>query len=134
MHAFHLEPRMLSMTGGFYPRGYCFVMFPAEQAALRGEHLLDSAGIDCSDVSHLTPDDVLSLLHTFDRYDVVLPSWGSDGDTMRQFADLARAGHHALLIPARSAAECQRIAQALHGAEVSCAVHYRNFVIEDLTV
>jgi hypothetical protein len=134
MHAFHLQPRMLSFLGGFYPRGHCFVMFPDEPAARRGEMLLMQAGVDCSDVSHLTPADVLSIAHTFDRYDVVLPSVGTDEETTRHFEQLARAGHHALLIPARNAQACQRITQALHGAGASYAVHYRNFVIEDLSV
>jgi hypothetical protein len=77
---------------------------------------------------------VLGIAHTFDRYDVVLPSMGTDEETTRQFERLARAGHHALLIPSRNAQACDRITHALQQAGASYAVHYRHFVIEDLAV
>lgn len=134
MHAFHLEPKMLSFLGGFYPRGHCFVMFPTEEAARHGEQLLRQAGVDCSDVSHLTPQDVLGIAHTFDRYDVALPSVGTDEETTRHFEQLARAGHHALLIPSRNGQACETITKALHDAGASYAVHYRRLVIEDLAM
>ena len=134
MHSFHLEPRMLSFLGGFYPKGHCFLMFRDEVTARRAEQLIEQAGVDCTDVSLLTPADVLELARTFDGYDVALPSMGTDGETTRHFAELARAGHHALLVPARNQDACRRVTEALHDAGVTYAVHYRNFVIEDLAV
>jgi hypothetical protein len=82
----------------------------------------------------LTPQDVLDVAHVFDGHDVMLPSVGTEEDTARHFAELAREGHHALLVPVRNGQVCQRVMEALRDAEVSCAVHYRHFVIEDLVV
>lgn len=132
MHAFHLEPKMRSFFGGFYPTGHCFLMLPTEAHARRAEMLLAQSGIDCTDVSLLTPQDVLELAAIFDRHDVLLPSMGTDRATTHHFAELAAAGHHALLVPARNQDACSKVMAALHDAGVSHAVHYRHFVIEDL--
>jgi hypothetical protein len=134
MHAFHLERRMVSMLGGFYPRGHLFIMLPSLQHAERAESLLVRNGCDCAEVSLLTPQDVLDVVHLFDGHDLMLPSVGTEEDTARHFAELARDGHHALLVPGRNAQAVERVMDALHGADVSCAVHYRHFVIEDLVV
>lgn len=132
MQAFHIEPKMLSFLGGFYPTGHCFVMLPTMEHAKRAEALLAGSGIDCSQVRLLTPDDVLEVAHCFDGHDLLLPSVGSEEDTARHFAQLARQGHHALLVPARNSAACRKVMEALHEAGVSTAVHYRHLVIEDV--
>jgi hypothetical protein len=134
MQAFHIEPRMVSFLGGFYPTGHCFLMLPSQEHAKRAEALLEREGFDCSDVRLLTPADVLDVAHLFDGRDVALPSVGTEEHTARHFAELAHQGHYALLVPARNGQACSRITKALQGLGVSCAVHYRHFVIEDLTV
>ena len=132
MQAFHLESRMLSFLGGFYPTGHCFVMFPTLEHAQHGEELLAKAGIDPAQVRLLMPQDVLDVAHHFEGRDLLLPSVGTEGDTARHFAELARQGHHALLVPARNGAACSKVMDALKDAGVSNAVHYGHLVIEDL--
>ena len=134
MHAFHLERRMMSMLGGFYPTGHLFIMVPTRQCAEQAEALLTRGGCDCAQVSLLTPQDVQDVVHLFDGHDVLLPSVGTEEDTARHFAELARRGHHALLVPARNAQAVQHIMDCLREVDISCAVHYRHFVIEDLVV
>lgn len=134
MHAFHLERRMTSMLGGFYPTGHLFIMLPSRQQAEHAEALLIRGGCDCSDVSLLTPEDVQEVVHMFDGHDLLLPSVGTEEDTARHFAELALRGHHALLVPARNAQCVQSVMDALREVDVSCAVRYRYFVIEDLVV
>lgn len=135
MHAFHLEPRMMSFLGGFYPTGHCFLMLPTEAAARRAAWLLEQAGHGADDISLLTPADVLEVAHTFDRHDgVLLPSVGTDEETVRHFAELARQGQHGLLVPARTHEVCEQVVESLRDLGLSCAVHYRRFVIEDLVV
>lgn len=134
MHAFHLERRMMSWLGGFYPTGHVFAMLPTQGQAERAEALLLHDGFDCSDVSLLTPQDVQDVVHLFDGHDLALPSVGTEEDTARHFAELARQGHHALLVPVRNAQACERVMDVLRQAGVSCAVHYRHLVIEDLAV
>jgi hypothetical protein len=130
--AFHLERKMMSLLGDFYPTGHLFLMFPSEAQARRAETLLQCDGQDCGDVSLLTPQDVLDIAHMFDGRDVALPTVGAEERTARHFGDLARDGHYALLVPVRNLQACERVMAALREANVSCAVRYRHFVIEDL--
>lgn len=132
MKQFHLEPRMMSMLGDFYPTGHLFVMFPTEAQARRAEVLLAQEGVDAETVNLLTPANVLDLVHMFDQHDLKLPTVGHEENTARHFGELAREGHHALMFPCRNARVCERVMTALREAGVSCAVRYRHFVIEDL--
>ena len=132
MKAFHLERRMMSLLGDFYPTGNLFIMFPTEAHARRAESLLLQDGQDCNSVLLLTPDDVLSIVDMFDHRDIWLPSVGSEERTARHFGDLAREGHYALMVPVRDVHHCEKVMAALKDAGASNAVRYRRLVIEDL--
>ena len=132
MKSFHLENRMMSLLGDFYPTGHLFLMFPTEAQARRAETLLAPQGHELGEACLLTPQDVLDVEHLFDRHDLSLPSVGSEESTARHFADLAREGQYALLVPVRNGRACEQAMAALCQAGVSCAVHYRHFVIEEL--
>jgi hypothetical protein len=129
---FHLESKMMSLLGDFYPTGHLFAMFPTEAEARQAEAMLKDDGVDCKDICLLTPHDVLDVVHMFDGRDVVLPTVGAEERTVRHFGDLARAGHHALLVPVRDLKHCEKVMAVLRRAGVSCAVRYRRFVIEEL--
>ena len=58
MKPFAIEPQMLTPHGVFYPTGYVFLMFPAEQDARDAECKLRGAGYDGEATSVLTPTDV----------------------------------------------------------------------------
>jgi hypothetical protein len=130
--AFHLERRMMSLLGDFYPTGHLFIMFPSEAQARKAETLLTIDGQDVGEISLLTPQDVLDVVHIFDDRDVALPTVGAEERTARHFGELAREGHYALLIPVRNLQARERVMAALKDAGISCAVRYRHFVIEEL--
>ena len=133
MRPFVLEPKMLTMSGVFYPTGYIFAMFPSEDEARKAGHALLEDGSNGEEVSLLTPDvihDQIGRTIGYGRTD--MPSAGTEADTVRQFADLAGKGHHALMIRAPSAAETQHVMTVLHGSNISYAQKYRRLVIEDL--
>jgi len=132
MKPFHLERKMMTLLGDFYPTGNLFIMFPTEAHARRAEALLAQDGHDCSSMLLLTPEDVLGIVHLFDNRDFWLPSVGTEERTARHFGDLARAGHYGLLVPVRDVHHCEKVMAALKDAGVSCAVRYRRLVIEDL--
>jgi hypothetical protein len=132
MKAFHLERKMMSFLGDFYPTGHLFLMFPSEACARQAEALLQQDGHDCGAISLLTPADVLEVVHLFDHRDLWWPAVGTEERTARHFGDLAREGHHALLVPVRNVQACEKVMAALSAADVSCAVRYRYLVIEDL--
>ena len=133
MKRFTMEPEMLTMRGVFYPTGYMFLMFPGEKEAHDAARLLTDDGIDADSITWLTPDDIQQhIARTVGSADIPLPSAGSEADTVRQFAELASQGHHALMIRAPSTDESDRVMELLKDAQVSHGQRYRRLVIEDL--
>ena len=133
MKPFVLEPKMLTMSGVFYPTGYMFVMFPSEDEARKAGHALLEDGSTGEEISLLSPAVIHDQIgQTIGYGGTGMPSAGTEADTVRQFADLAAKGHHALMIRAPSGAETQRVMAALRGSNISYAQKYRRLVIEDL--
>ena len=134
MKVFELEPGMLTLRGVFYPTGYMVLMFPTEQDARDAERLLEDNGIPDETVSLLTPEMVQKkITRTIGSADEPLPSAGTEADTVRQYAELASKGHHALIIHAPKAKESEHIMEILKGCNISYGQKYRQLVIEDLT-
>ena len=132
MKSFELEPRMLTMGGVFYPTGYMFLMFPTEQDARNAERALEDDGYNGESICLLTSKDILDKVVRTIGGDEPFPSAGTEADTVRQFAVLAKEGHHALLIHAPSARETEHIMTVLKDAPISYGQKYRHLVIEDL--
>ena len=133
MKKFELTPDMVTMSGTFYPRGYAFIMFPnammAERAALEishEEHLADS-------VMFLNAATVLREIGKVEgESDIVLPSVGTEGATVRKYVDLARKGHCALMVKVDSDEETERVMQSAQRASFSYGQRYHLLAIEDL--
>ena len=134
MKPFHLESSMKTMGGVFYPTGYMFLMFPDEQAARDAGRLLGDLDFDEDDMALVTPEDFRREILDAAGDDEILPSAGSEGDTVRRFAELSRLGHHGLMIHAPHAADSERVMAALKDAPISYGQKYRHLVIEDLVV
>jgi hypothetical protein len=134
MKPFHLESGMKTMGGVFYPTGYVVLMFPSEQAARDACSLLDDGGFAADAVAHITPEDFRREILGTAGDDAILPSAGSEGDTVRRFAELSRQGHHGLMVHAPSAEQSERVMTLLKDAPISYGQKYRHLVIEDLVV
>jgi Rad3-related DNA helicase len=134
MKPFHLEPGMKTLRGVFYPTGYVVLMFPSERDAREAARRLEDKGFDEEAVSLITPDDFRREIAPATGDDVALPSAGTEGDTVRRFAELARQGHHGLMVHAPSAEESDRVMAVLKDAPISYGQKYRHLVIEDLVV
>ena len=132
MKPFHLESSMKTMGGVFYPTGYMVLMFPDEKAAHDACMLLGDNGFDDDDMIHIGPEDFRREILDAAGDDELLPSAGSEGDTVRRFAELSRQGHHGVMIHAPSADESHRIMDLLKDAPISYGQKYRHLVIEDL--
>jgi hypothetical protein len=133
MKAFRLEPRMTTLRGVFYPTGYMIIMFPTEQEARQAAGRLDADGLDGDAVALVTPEDFQQqIARTVDADLDKLPSPGTEADTVRHFVELAREGHHALMVRAPSAQQSEHIMSVLHGSHMSYGQRYRYLVIEDL--
>ena len=104
----------------FYPTGYMVLMFPSEHDAQEAARRLDELGLDEREVSHASPEEFLREA-------------GDDDDTARRFSQLARAGHHALLVHAPSPSQSEHVMEVLREAHISHGQMYRPSVIEQLT-
>lgn len=132
MKPFALEPGMLTMRGVFYPTGHLFLMFPTEEDARGAERALEANGHNGEHICYLAPAEILDKIARTAGAEEPLPSPGTEAETVRHFAQLARQGHHGLLIHAPSHDETEHIMQVLQGHRVSFGQKYRHLVIEDL--
>jgi hypothetical protein len=133
MNHFSLEPSMLDMRGVFYPTGYMVLMFPSKEAAIDAARAVCHQGYDGGSISLLTPQDVQQkIARTVGSADIPLPSAGTEGDTVRRFAELASEGHYGLMIHAPSGQMTAHIMEILKDAPIAYAQKYRQLVIEDL--
>lgn len=134
MKDFELTPKMLTLGGVFYPTGHAFIVFPDLEDALRVARELEANAEAGSDgIMLLTPDAILTQIgKAGDQSDVELPSVGTEGATVRNYVDLARQGHHALMIPTPSQEATDRIMAVVRQVTFSYAQRYHLLVIEDL--
>lgn len=74
MHAFALDPDMLTLAGVFYPTGYVFAMFPTEQDARSTAEALERDSLSEKPVMLLSPQQILEqVVRTVGSADVPCP-------------------------------------------------------------
>jgi hypothetical protein len=132
MKTFTLQPGMRTLGGVFYPTGYMVLMFPTEQDARRAARLLDDDGIAGDDVCFASPEEFEREITPAMDDDDALPSAGTEGQAARRFRQLARQGHHALMVHAPSPKTSMHLMDVLRDLPISYGQKYRHLVIEDL--
>jgi hypothetical protein len=132
MRSFTLDPSMKTMRGVFYPTGWTLLMFPGEQDARDAAKKLADAGVGEDDLLLVTPQDFRTQILGAAGDDDMLPSAGTEGDTVRRFAELAAQGHHGVMLHPRHDIETERLKEILQGAPISYGQKYRRLVIEDI--
>lgn len=127
MKPLEITSSMRTLGGIFYPKGYAFVMFPSAEGA---QHV---ASQNFDDAMVLTPRQVLfDVGQVKDDSDVELPPVGTEGATVRKFIDLARQGHHAVMVKIDSDEEAERLMVAARAAAFSYGQRYHLLAMEDL--
>lgn len=132
MRPFHLDSGMRTMRGVFYPTGWMVLMFPGEQQARDAASLLERNGTGADAMMLATPQELLRELVGAEGDDQILPSAGTEGDTVRKFEEVATQGHHALMVHAPHQADSDRVMELLRDAGISYGQKYRRLVIEDI--
>lgn len=132
MRPFQLDSKMKSMRGVFYPTDWMLLMFPSEQQARDAGRRLDDAGLADGDVLLLSPEDIQRDIADSAGDDAALPSAGTEGDTVRRFAELADQGHYGVMVHAPHADDAERVKAALAGAKISYGQTWRKLIIEDV--
>ena len=131
MKNFELTKDMLTMLQGtFYPTGYAFIMFPEEAQAMQ---VAGEIGAMADEAMLLSPAVVLREIGKVDGEDGgALPDVGTESATVGKYIDLARKGHHALMIPADKEEDVEQLMVAVRKTPFSYAQKYRTLAIEDL--
>ena len=132
MRAFHLEPGMTTLRGVFYPTGYMVLMFPSEADAREAERRLMDDGHDSQAILFMSLQCVIDELAPTAGQEEPLPSVGTEAETVRHFVELARRGHHGLMLHTPSPADTQHVMTLLEDLPISFGQKYRRLVIEDL--
>ena len=121
------------MQGVFYPTGYAFIMFPDAKSAEDAAQKIEQAGFSDQYVMFLTPSVILREIGRIDgESSVELPSVGTEGATVNKYINLAREGHHALMIKAPSDEDSERLMSVVRELPFSYAQKYHMLAIEDL--
>jgi len=133
MNKFVLKPDMLTMGGTFYPRGYAFIMFPNAAQAERAAFDIGNKSAPGDSVMFLNAATLLRDIGKVEgESDIVLPSVGTEGATVRKYVDLARKGHCALLIKVDSEEETEQVMVSARKASFSYGQRYHLLAMEDL--
>lgn len=133
MKKFELTSDMLTMSGTFYPKGYAFIMFPNAPQAERAALEIGNTSPPGDTTMFLNAATVLKEVGKVEGdSDVVLPSVGTEGATVRKYVDLARKGHCALMIKVSSDEEAEQVMQSARSASFSYGQRYHLLAMEDL--
>lgn len=133
MKPFELTPDMLTMSGAFYPKGYAFIMFEHEDAAVQVANELEALHGTSHDIMLLTPAMVMRQIgHIDGETEVDLPSVGTEGATAQKYVQLARQGHHALMVEIPSDEHAEDLMVAARKVPFSYGQRYHLLAMEDL--
>ena len=132
MRPFQLTSSMKTMRGVFYPTGWTVLMFPGEQDAHEAARKLADAGLADGDVMLMTPQDVRTHLVGAEGDDNMLPSAGTEGDTVRKFAQFAAEGCYGLVVHTPHGEDSERVQDVLRESRIAYGQRYRKLVIEDV--
>ena len=130
MKEFELTRKMLTLSGVFYPTGYAFIMFPDGENA---REVADKIGPISEGVMLLTPETILKEIGRVDGDShAALPDVGTEGATVHRYVNLARQGHHALMVAMPDARAAERIMLEVRKTSFSFGQRYHMLAIEDL--
>ena len=133
MQAFQMTSTMTTMGGVFYPTGYALVMFPDAENAHKAGTELEAVGFASEDIMELTPSVILREIGKVKGDEAVaLPSVGTEGATVQKYINLAREGHHGLMVKAASDADSERLMWVVGKYPFSYGQKYHMLAIEDL--
>ena len=133
MQAFQITSKMTTIQGVFYPTGYAIVMFADAENAARAASEIEAAGFASQDIMELTPAVILREIGKVEGDEsVALPSVGTEGATVQKYINLAREGHHGLMVKAASDADSTRLMDIARRFAFSYGQKYHMLAIEDL--
>jgi hypothetical protein len=134
MKTIQITSHMFTMSNVFYPKGYTFVMFPNAQDAEQVAKELNTNLSDSGELMLLSPEMVMRDIGKLDSEESQshMPSIGTEAATVAKYINLARQGHHAVMVRVHSDAETEQVMQAVRKVPFSYGQRYHLLAIEDL--
>jgi hypothetical protein len=134
MKTIQITSHMFTMSNVFYPKGYTFVMFPNAQDAEQVAKELNTNLADSGELMLLSPEMVMRDIGKLDSEESQshMPSIGTEAATVAKYINLARQGHHAVMVRVHSDAETEQVMQAVRKVPFSYGQRYHLLAIEDL--
>jgi hypothetical protein len=134
MKTIQITPHMFTMSDVFYPKGYAFVMFPNAQDAEQVAQELNAGMAENGELLLMKPQAVLRDIGKLaaEESQSDIPSIGTEAATALKYINLARQGHHALMVRVDSDAEAEQVMRAVRKVPFSYAQRYHLLAIEDL--
>jgi hypothetical protein len=134
MKTIQITSHMFTMSNVFYPKGYTFVMFPNAQDAEQVAKELNTKLADGGKLMLLSPEMVMRDIGKLDSEESQshMPSIGTEAATVAKYINLARQGHHAVMVRVHSDAETEQVMQAVRKVPFSYGQRYHLLAIEDL--
>jgi hypothetical protein len=134
MKTFEITAHMFTMSDVFYPNGYAFLMFPNGQDAEQVAQELSTSLADNAELLLLKPQAVLRDIGKLaaEESQSDIPSIGTEAATVLKYINLARQGHHALMVRVHSDAQAEQVMQAVRKVPFSYGQRYHLLAIEDL--
>jgi hypothetical protein len=122
------------IEGGItYPTGHILAAFAEYDEAARLRHVLMAGGYGADECTLLTPADVIEAAQRELSAPTLLASLGYGLQARHEQLQLARDGHHFLLVHAPHHSDYEHMLRVLARTHVRYAVRYRSLVIEDIT-
>ena len=134
MKTIQITSHMFTMSNVFYPNGYTFVMFPNAQDAEQVAKELNTKLADGGELMLLSPEMVMRDIGKLDSEESQshMPSIGTEAATVAKYINLAKQGHHAVMVRVHSDAETEQVMQAVRKVPFSYGQRYHILAIEDL--
>ncbi|MDO9360160.1 MAG: RNA-binding protein [Polaromonas sp.] len=134
MKKFELTKDMITMGGTFYPKGYLFILFPDASAAQQVAEEIDATRDGEEQAMLLEPRTILTEIgHVNGENDAIpLPSVGTEGATVSKYVELARQGHHAVMVKIKSDEDAEQVMQSARKFFFSYGQRYHLLAMEDL--
>jgi hypothetical protein len=118
--------------GVFKPVGHLIVSLPSGYDADAAQRALSEIGIEKEAIHRLSDIEMLEQIEHDLRHASPLANLGQEINLIKSHQEMARRGHHWLVIRVKDDAQAERIADALRDHGAASAQLYGSFIIQEL--
>lgn len=118
--------------GVFMPTNHVVISFPTAAHMAAAQQDIHGLGIAADAITTYTAQEMQAQAQADLENATALASLGQDLNLVKAHLELARAGHHFLVVEAADDALAQQVAQTARSHRAERAQHYGRFTIEEL--